>query len=62
MRTRRGVFPVALEAEETELLLLAKKVQSLTRDRVLERPDAFCKLAARDEVIRQVDRRHKARC
>ena len=57
---------VALETDETELLLLAKKVPPLIRDRVLQRPDAFCKLAALDdasldEVIRQVDRRKKAR-
>jgi transcriptional regulator with XRE-family HTH domain len=57
---------VALEADETELLLLAKKVPPLIRDRVLQRPDDFCKLAALDdasldEVIRQVDRRKKAR-
>jgi transcriptional regulator with XRE-family HTH domain len=57
----------ALEADETELLLLAKKVPPLIRDRVLERPDAFSKLAglddaSLDEVIRHVDRRHRARC
>jgi len=56
---------VALEADETELLLLAKKVPPMIRDRVLQRPDDFCKLAALDdasldEVIRQVDRRKKA--
>jgi transcriptional regulator with XRE-family HTH domain len=56
-----------LNADETELLLLARKVPPLIRDRVLERPDAFCKLAALDdasldEVIRHVDRRKKARC
>jgi transcriptional regulator with XRE-family HTH domain len=57
----------ALEADETELLLLAKKVPPLIRERVLERPDAFCKLAALDdasldEVIRHVDRRKRTRC
>jgi HTH-type transcriptional regulator, competence development regulator len=57
---------VALDADETELLLLAKKVPPLIRDRVLERPDDFCKLAALDdasldEVIRHVDRRKKTR-
>ena len=56
----------ALEADETELLLLAQKVPPLIRDRVLQRPDDFCKLAALDdasldEVIRQVDRRKKVR-
>jgi len=57
---------VALEADETELLLLAKKMPPLIRDRVMQRPDDFCKLASLDdasldEVIRQVDRRKKAR-
>ena len=57
---------VALDGDETELLLLAKKVPPLIRDRVLERPDDFRKLAtlddaSLDEVIRQVDRRKKAR-
>ena len=56
----------ALDADETELLLLAKKVSPLIRDRVLERPDAFCKLASLDdasldEVIRQVDHRKAAK-
>lgn len=32
----------AVDADETELLLLAKKVPPLIRDRVLERPDAYC--------------------
>ena len=55
----------ALDADADELLLLAKKIPADIRDRVLERPDAFRKLAALndvalDEVIRQVDR-HKAR-
>lgn len=56
----------ALETDETELLLLAKKVPPLIRDRVLQRPDDFRKLAsldddALDEVMRQVDRRKRAR-
>ncbi len=56
---------VALEADETELLLLAKKVPPLIRDRVLQRPDAFCKLAtlddaSLDDVLRDVGRRKKA--
>lgn len=58
---------VALEADETELLLLAQKVPPLIRDRVLARPDAFRKLAALDDqdldaVMRQVDRRQSSRC
>jgi transcriptional regulator with XRE-family HTH domain len=56
----------ALSADVDELLLLAKKIPADIRDRVLQRPDAFRKLAslddvALDEVIRQVDRQ-KARC
>ena len=51
---------VALGADETGLLLLAKKVPPLIRDRVLERPDAFRYLAALDdvaldEVIKEVE-------
>jgi transcriptional regulator with XRE-family HTH domain len=41
----------ALEADETELLLLAKKVPPMIRERVLARPDAFCKLAALDDAL-----------
>jgi hypothetical protein len=57
---------VAVEADETELLLLARKVPPSIRERVLQRPDAFRKLAslddaALDEVIRHVERREKAR-
>ena len=57
----------ALEADETELLLLAKKMPPAIRDRVLERPDDFRKFAALDdasldEVIRHVDHQYKARC
>jgi HTH-type transcriptional regulator, competence development regulator len=56
----------ALEADETELMLLAQKVPALIRDRVLQRPEDFCKLASLDdasldEVIRQVDRQTKVR-
>jgi transcriptional regulator with XRE-family HTH domain len=51
----------ALGADVDELLLLAKKIPADIRERVLQRPDAFRKLAslddvALDEVIRQVDR------
>jgi transcriptional regulator with XRE-family HTH domain len=56
----------ALDANDTESLLLAKKVPRLIRERLLARLDDFRKLAALDdaaldEVIRQVDRRQKAR-
>jgi transcriptional regulator with XRE-family HTH domain len=39
----------ALHAEADELLLLAKKIPEPIRQRVLERPDAFRKLAALDD-------------
>ena len=39
----------ALEADVDELLLLAKKIPEPIRQRVLERPDAFRKLAALDD-------------
>jgi transcriptional regulator with XRE-family HTH domain len=57
----------ALDADEVELLLLARKVPKQISERVLERPEAFRKLAALDDaslddVIRHVDRRKKARC
>ena len=52
----------ALEAAEDELLILAKKIPERIRQRVLERPDAFSKLAelddkALDRVLEQVARR-----
>jgi transcriptional regulator with XRE-family HTH domain len=61
-----GVHHTYLSKVESEKLVLAQKVPPLIRDRVLQRPDDFCKLAALDdaaldEVIRQVDRRKKAR-
>lgn len=40
---------VALEADEDELLILAKKVPPKIRERVLERPDAFRILADLDD-------------
>jgi transcriptional regulator with XRE-family HTH domain len=50
----------ALEADADELLLLAKKIPEPIRLRVLERPDAFRKLAALDDetldlVLAEVD-------
>jgi len=49
----------ALDADADELLILAKKIPPQIRRRVLERPDAFRKLAdlddeALDKVIRQL--------
>lgn len=39
----------ALEADEDELLILAKKIPERIRQRVLERPDAFSRLAELDD-------------
>jgi transcriptional regulator with XRE-family HTH domain len=39
----------ALDADEDELLVLAEKVPDRIRKRVLERPDAFSKLASLDD-------------
>lgn len=39
----------ALEADEDELVLLAKRVPERIRSRVLERPDVFSALAACDD-------------
>ena len=40
----------ALEADEDELLILAKKVPPTIRDRVFERPEVFSKLARLDDT------------
>ncbi len=50
----------ALEADEDELLVLAEKVPDRIRRRVLERPDAFGKLArlndrALDRLVAQIE-------
>jgi transcriptional regulator with XRE-family HTH domain len=39
----------ALDADEDELMLLAKKIPESIRQRVLQRPDAFRKLARLDD-------------
>lgn len=44
----------ALEADEDELLILARKIPERIQQRVLERPDAFSRLAALDD--RELDR------
>ena len=41
----------ALEADEDELLILAKKVPPIIRERVFERPEAFSKLARLDDAM-----------
>jgi transcriptional regulator with XRE-family HTH domain len=50
----------ALEADVDELLLMAKKIPPDIRDRVIEKPDAFRKLAQLDDdrleqVIREIE-------
>jgi transcriptional regulator with XRE-family HTH domain len=55
-----GRLAKALEADEDELLLLAKKIPAQIKERVLERPDAFRKLArlndkALDRLLAQVE-------
>lgn len=54
----------ALEADVNELLLLAKKIPPDIRERVIERPDAFRKIAslddrALDEILRAIKRKEK---
>lgn len=55
----------ALDADPTELLMLAGKIPEAIRRRVLARPDAFQKLALLDDValdrlIDQIGRQHEA--
>ena len=40
----------ALDADEDELLLLAKRIPEPVRKRVLQRPDAFCAFATCDDA------------
>lgn len=52
----------ALDADEDELLLLAKKIPEAVKRRILERPDAFRILASLDDdaldlVLKSLDRR-----
>ncbi len=54
----------ALDADVDELLLLAKKIPPDIRDRVIERPDAFRKIAslddeALDDVLKDIERKEK---
>jgi transcriptional regulator with XRE-family HTH domain len=56
----------ALEADVDELLLLAKKIPPDIRERVIERPDAFRKIAslddqALDEILRQIEEKEEDR-
>lgn len=54
----------ALEADVDELLLLAKKIPPDIRERVIERPDAFRKIASLDDetldaVLKDIERKEK---
>ena len=54
----------ALGADADELLLLAKKIPADIRDRVIERPDAFRKIASLDDetldsVLKDIERKEK---
>lgn len=59
----------ALDADEGELLLLAKRIPEPVKKRVLQRPDAFCAFATCDDAtldklmveIGQTPRTRKAR-
>lgn len=58
----------ALDVDETELLLLAKRIPKQVERRVLQRPDAFCAFATCDDAtldelmieIGQTPKRRKA--
>ncbi len=54
----------ALGADVDELLLLAKKIPADIRDRVIERPDAFRKIASLDDetldaLLEDIERKEK---
>jgi transcriptional regulator with XRE-family HTH domain len=56
----------ALNHDADELLLLAKKIPEDIKSRVLERPDAFRKIASLgdeelDQLLRQIERKEKDR-
>lgn len=56
----------ALDADVDELLLMAKKIPPDIRDRVIEKPDAFRKLAQLDDerlaqVIREIEEEGKGK-
>ena len=55
-----GRLAKALDADEDELMLLAQKIPAKVKKRVLQRPDAFRKLAglndkALDRLLAQVE-------
>jgi transcriptional regulator with XRE-family HTH domain len=55
-----------LNADLDELLLLAKKIPPDIRERVIERPDAFRKIASLDDsmlddILRQIEEKEEGR-
>ena len=55
-------FAKALKADEEELLLLARRIPESIKQRVIDRPDAFRKVAALDdatltELLRRIDKK-----
>lgn len=59
-----GKLASALEADEDELMLLAKKIPESLRQRVFERPDAFRKFASLtnadiDRLLDESERRRR---
>ena len=52
---------MALDADETELLILAEKIPELIRRRFIERPDVFGKLANLDDAALDRLMKHLAR-
>jgi HTH-type transcriptional regulator, competence development regulator len=56
----------ALQADVDELLLLAKKIPPDIRDRVIERPDAFRKIASvddktLDEIVKRIEKKGRGK-
>jgi transcriptional regulator with XRE-family HTH domain len=56
----------ALDADVDELLLLAKKIPPDIRDRVIERPDAFRKIASvddktLDDILKQIEKKERGK-
>jgi len=54
----------ALDGDEDELLLMAKKIPTEIRDRVIERPDAFRKFASLDDetmnaILKEIEKRER---
>src|SRR5262249_605295 len=57
---------LVLGADEDELLLLAKKIPADIRERVIERPDAFRKIASvddktLDEIVKQIEKKERGK-